>query len=69
MPKTTAQWTGLAVTLIIALGCDRDVFYALPIGVMAGGIAAGLIAFDESRQALRKAEHSRRRFPNKSPAE
>ena len=51
MPRSVGQWTGLAVTLIIALGCDRDVFYALPIGVLAGGVAAGLVALDDWRIA------------------
>lgn len=51
MPRNVAQWTGLAVTLIIALGCDRDVFYALPIGIMAGAVAAGLVALDDWRIA------------------
>lgn len=53
MPRNVAQWTGLLVTAIIALGCDRDVFYALPIGALAGAIAGGLIALDEYRLSRR----------------
>lgn len=49
MPRSVAQWTALFVTAIIALGCDRDVFYAIPIGVLAGAMAGGLIALDEYR--------------------
>ena len=51
MPRNVGQWTGLAVTLVIALGCDRDVFYALPIGVLASVLAAGLVALDDWRIA------------------
>jgi len=53
MPRNVAQWTGLLVTAIVALGCDRDVFYALPIGALAGAIAGGLIALDEYRLSRR----------------
>ena len=47
MPKTVAQWTGLAVTAIIVFGCDLDVLYALPLGLMAGAVAAALIEVDD----------------------
>ena len=43
MPKTVAQWTGLAVTVIVVFGCDLDVLYALPLGLMAGAVAAAVI--------------------------
>jgi hypothetical protein len=39
MPKNVAQWTGLAVTAIVVLGCDMDVVYAVPLGVFAGALA------------------------------
>ncbi|HEV2563258.1 MAG TPA: hypothetical protein VGT78_14060 [Rhizomicrobium sp.] len=39
MPKNVAQWTGLAVTTIIVLGCDMDVIYAVPLGILAGALA------------------------------
>lgn len=53
MPRNVAQWTGLFVTVIVALGCDRDVFFALPIGALAGAIAGGLVALDEYRLSRR----------------
>lgn len=53
MPKNVAQWTGLTVTAIIGLGCDRDVIWALPIGILAGVLASLLVALDERRFALR----------------
>ena len=69
MPRTAPQWTGLAVTLIIALGCDRDVIYAIPIGVMAGAIAWALIAFDESRLAMQRAKGPDNAVRSHVPAE
>jgi hypothetical protein len=55
MPKNVAQWTGLTVTAVIGLGCDRDVIWALPIGLLAGILASLLVALDERRFALRLA--------------
>ncbi|MBV8799808.1 MAG: hypothetical protein JO208_08385 [Alphaproteobacteria bacterium] len=49
MPKNVAQWTGPAVTAIIVFGCDKDVIYAMPLGVMAGALATLLVALDEQR--------------------
>jgi hypothetical protein len=53
MPRNVAQWTGLTVTAIIGLGCDRDVIWALPIGIMAGVMASLLAALDERHFAMR----------------
>ena len=39
MPKTIAQWTGFAVTVIIALGRDADVLTAIPLGIATGMLA------------------------------
>lgn len=39
MPKTLAQWTGIAVTSIVVLGTDTDVLFAVPLGVFAGALA------------------------------
>jgi hypothetical protein len=52
MPRNVAQWTGLTVTAIVGLGCDRDVVWALPLGILAGVLASLLIALDERRVAL-----------------
>ena len=57
MPKNVAQWTGLAVTAIVVLGCDMDVVYAVPLGVFAGALAtffAGLAdRYDRAREPVR----------------
>jgi hypothetical protein len=57
MPKNVAQWTGLAVTAIVVLGCDMDVVYAVPLGVFAGALAtffAGLADhYDQVREPVR----------------
>jgi hypothetical protein len=50
MPKNVAQWTGLAVTTIIVLGCDMDVLYAMPLGIMAGALATLFVALSEARE-------------------
>jgi hypothetical protein len=52
MPKNVAQWTGLAVTAIIVFGCDRDVIYAMPLGIFSGMLATLLVALDEQRGRL-----------------
>jgi hypothetical protein len=51
MPKTVAQWTGLAVTVIIVFGCDVDVIYAMPLGILAGALATFFISLDDQRRA------------------
>jgi hypothetical protein len=50
MPKNVAQWTGLAVTAIIVFGCDVDVIYAMPLGILAGALATLLASLDDARQ-------------------
>jgi hypothetical protein len=39
MPKTLAQWTGVAVTAIVVSGSDADLFLAIPLGIFAGALA------------------------------
>lgn len=39
MPKTLAQWTGVAVTAIVVSGSDMDILYAVPLGIFAGALA------------------------------
>ena len=34
-----AQWTGITVTVIVVLGNDLDVLYALPLGLMTSMLA------------------------------
>ena len=41
MPRINfVQWTGIAVTMIVVLGNDLDVVYALPLGLFASALAA-----------------------------
>ena len=53
MPRSAAQWTGFAVTLIIVLGRDADIFVAIPLG-LAAGIFVGLFANLPAAPALRR---------------
>ncbi len=40
MPRLNlAQWTGIAVTVIVVLGRDLDILYAVPLGLFAGALA------------------------------
>jgi hypothetical protein len=69
MPKTVAQWTGLAVTAIVVFGCDLDVLYALPLGLLAGAVAAAVIELDDLFRAghLRPARVQWRPQPRRIP--
>ena len=49
MPRTVAQWTGVAVTAIIVFGCDVDVIYAMPLGILAGALATFFVSLDDAR--------------------
>jgi hypothetical protein len=57
MPKNVAQWTGLAVTAIVVLGCDMDVLYAVPLGIFAGALATFFVSladhYDQARELSR----------------
>lgn len=53
MPRSTAQWTGFAVTLIVVLGRDLDIVTALPLG-LAAALLCGLLADLRWRPALRR---------------
>ncbi|MBI3677318.1 MAG: hypothetical protein HY243_11965 [Proteobacteria bacterium] len=53
MPKTVAQWTGLAVTAIIVFGCDADVFLAMPLGLFAGALATYFVALSDYQEKAR----------------
>jgi hypothetical protein len=39
MPRTLAQWTGVAVTAIVVCGSDMDLLFAVPLGIFAGALA------------------------------
>jgi hypothetical protein len=54
MPRTLAQITGLIVTTIVVLGCDMDVVYAMPLGMMAGALATFFATMAEHKLAAKK---------------
>ena len=47
MPFGLAQWTGIAVTMIVVSGSDADVVYAVPLGLFAGALATFCTALAE----------------------
>ena len=47
MPFNLAQWTGIAVTIIVVSGTDMDVVYAVPLGLFAGALATFFTALAE----------------------
>jgi hypothetical protein len=51
MPYSIGQWTGLLVTTIVVLGCDMDVVYAMPLGVMAGALASFFVTLADVQPA------------------
>jgi len=53
MPSQVAQWAGIAVTAIIVMGCDTDVFIAMPLGIFAGALATFFIALSERKTRMR----------------
>ena len=54
MPTHVAQWAGIAVTAIIVLGCDANVFIAMPLGIFAGALATFFISLSEHKSRVRK---------------
>ncbi len=54
MPYSIGQWTGLVVTTIVGLGCDMDVAYAMPLGIMAGALATFFVSLAEAKTATAK---------------
>jgi hypothetical protein len=50
MPRSVAQVTGMLVTAIIVFGTDMDVFYAMPLGIMAGALATLFVAMADELQ-------------------
>jgi hypothetical protein len=52
MPRNVAQFTGVIVTAIIVFGTDTDVFYAMPLGIMAGALATFFVALADAREKV-----------------
>ncbi len=51
MPRNVAQLTGMIVTAIIVFGTDMDVYFAMPLGILAGALATMFAAASEYRAA------------------
>lgn len=62
MPKTLAQWTGVAVTAIVVSGSDMDLLLAVPLGIFAGALATLFSALGE--RAVPAARKTSRRVSN-----
>jgi len=59
VPKSTAQFTGVVVTAIVAFGTDMDVYYAMPLGIFAGALAVFFVSVSEGQPALQTAYQTR----------
>jgi hypothetical protein len=62
MPRTLAQWTGVAVTAIVVSGSDMDILFAVPLGIFAGALATLFSSFGE--RAVPAARKTRRQESN-----
>ena len=60
VPYSIGQWTGHIVTTIVVLGCDADVAYAVPLGIMAGAMATFFVTLSEAYQKRRVLRRLRR---------
>jgi hypothetical protein len=54
IPKSVAQLTGVLVTAIVAFGTDIEVYYAVPLGVLAGALAMFFVSLSEAQDAYRE---------------
>jgi hypothetical protein len=52
MPKF-AQITGMIVTSIVVFGTDTDILLAVPLGVLAGGLAMFFASLSEQKAAAK----------------
>ena len=59
VPKSTAQFTGVVVTAIVAFGTDMDVYYAMPLGIFAGALAVFFVSMSEGQAALQSSYQTR----------
>jgi hypothetical protein len=50
MHRNITQVTGVLVTAIVVFGTDMDVFYAMPLGIMAGALATFFVALADGIQ-------------------
>lgn len=61
LPRNVAQLTGVIVAGIVGFGTDTDLFVAIPLGVLAGALAALFVWMSEPRRKprARAAQHAR----------
>ncbi len=52
MPKF-AQITGMVVTSIVVFGTDTDILLAVPLGVLAGGLAVFFVSLSEQKASAK----------------
>ncbi len=57
MPKSIGQWTGIVVTTIVVLGCDMDVLYAVPLGILAGAMSTFFMTLADGYEKARIANN------------
>ena len=60
-PKTNArlaQLTGLIVTSIVVFGTDTDVLIAVPLGILAGGLATFFMALADRKTETKRMANS-----------
>lgn len=48
-----AQVTGMIVTSIVVLGTDTDVLLAIPLGILAGGLATFFVSLSDLRETAK----------------
>lgn len=51
-----AQITGMIVTSIVVFGTDTDVLIAVPMGILAGGLATFFMALADRQLASKRSE-------------
>ncbi len=44
-----AQITGMIVTSIVVFGTDTDILIAIPLGILAGGLATFFVSLSEAK--------------------
>ena len=53
IPKSVAQLTGVVVASIVAFGTDLEVYYAVPLGVLAGALAMFFVSLTEAQDTYK----------------
>ena len=60
LPKNVAQLTGVIVAGIVAFGTDTDIFFAVPLGVLAGALTTLFVSISAAREAYQARWDERR---------